>query len=357
MHRRGAVSVGWIVLIALLAVAVSAVVYLAMNPSNEGTADPAPLTQDQIDEKLGALQQDFQTALQEQQDLNRIAGQARAFTEDHPESQGGFVLLAQARMALKQWPQAYTAWQATLSFDQNAFEFNKMAGLCAAKLGKLKQALAHYQQAASNGQADSEVYAALGRLHLALEDIDSAERMFQQAKDARGPGEETNYRHEAYAGLADVSVVKGDFSAALELVDRAIKMAKLDSDGDIAAYHIQKARIYMDADRDEDAVTMLSYTWSEFADAPWRIESARLRAKLYQRADQLENAVNYLQTITEWHRVAEARDNETLANFTALLADWQIKAARIDDARISLHNLKTLAPEHPAIGELTARLR
>lgn len=306
------------------------------------------------------MQQDLQTAMQEKQDLSRLAGQARAFTERYPDSQGGYVLLAQTRMGLEQWDQAYPAWQLALAKDTaGAFEMNKMAGLCAAKLGRVDQALAHYQQAVqtTNDQADSEVYAALGRLHLALNDVASAKQMFNRAVEARGPRDETNYKHEAYAGLADVASVNNDIDSALSWIDRAIKMAKLDSDADSVAYHIQKARIYMDAGRDQDATAMLAYTWSQFPDSPWRIESARLRAKLYERDNQLDKAVDNLQAITEYHRMSETRDNQTLANFTALLAHWQIKANRIDAARISLHNLQTLAPNHPAINEIKVQLR
>lgn len=355
----GQASLVWIVLIVLFALALSAVIYLALNLGEEGGDTSPQATQEQIDEELGKLQQSLQTAMQEKQDLTRLAAQARAFTEEHPEQQGGYVLLAQARMGLYQWEQAYIAWQRALSFDASAFELNKMAGNCAAKLGDIEQAREHYQQAiaSTNDQADSEVYAALGHLYISTNDADKAEQHFKRAVDARGPGEDTNYKHEAYAGLANVAALRQQFDQALSWIDRAIKMANLDSDADSAGYHIQKAHIYMVADRDEDAVTMLNYTWSQFADSPWRIESARLRAKLYERAGQIDTAVDYLQSIAEWHRLAEQRNNETIANFTALLADWQIKANRRDAANISLHNLQILMPSHPAIAELKAKLR
>ncbi|MEM6258071.1 MAG: tetratricopeptide repeat protein [Planctomycetota bacterium] len=352
-------SVGWVLLLALLALVISAVISLAVTRSSEDASPERPaVSQEQIDQELGVLQQDFQTALQEKQDLSRLAAKARAFTERYPEEQGGYILLAQTRMGLKQWDQAYTALRQALTFDENTFELSKMAGLSAAKLGRIDKALSHYLAAiqATNDQADSEVYTALGRLYLALGSPLNAERVFNQAAEARGPGEETNYKHEAYAGLADVSAVGGDTEAALSWVDRAIKMSGIDSDADTAAYHIQKARIYMDAGRDQDAVTMLNYTWSEFADTPWRIESARLRARLYERADQLDKAVDHLQAITEWHRINENRNEETIAEFTALLASWQIKAGRIDDARVSLFNLQALVPGHPAIDGLKEQL-
>lgn len=357
-RAAGQASLVWIALVVLLALALSAVIYLALNRDDAGP-NTTPATQEQIDEELGNLQQSFQTAMQEKQDLTRLAAQARAFTEQYPDQLGGYVLLAQTRMGLEQWEQAYTAWQRALTLDDQAFEICKMAGNCAAKLGQIEQARVHYQQAidSTNDQADSEAYAALGQLHLALNDIEDAERLFNQAALAPGPGEDTNYKHEAYAGLADVAAVRENFEEALTWVDRAIKMANLDSDADNAAYHIQKARIYMDADRDVDAVTMLNYTWSEFADAPWRIESVRLRAKLYERDGKVDAATDYIQSITEWHRLEGSRNNETLANFTALLADWQIKAKRLDAASVSLHNLQTLMPTHPAIDELKAKLR
>lgn len=346
-------------LLVVLALAVSAVVYLALTHSSGSTPTRTPPSQEEIEKELALLQQAFQKALQEDLGLSRVAAQARAFTEQHPDNQGGYVLLAQVRMGQNQWGNAYAAWDKALSFDGSAFELSKMAGLCAAKLGDLERALSHYEQAvaAKNDQADSEVYAALGRLHLALDDPDTAEQVFNRAAEARGPNGEANYKHEAYAGLADVAVMRGDFDTALSKVDDAIKTARIDSKADEAAYHIQKARIYMDAGQDKDAVTMLEYTWSEFSETLWRIESARLRAKLYERDNQLDAAVNHVQSATEMQRVSETRDNETLANFTALLADWQIKANRTEDARISLHNLRTLKPDHPAIEGLKAKLR
>ena len=345
-------------LLVALAVAISAVVYLALTRGSGSTPPPPPPSQEEIENELALLQQAFQKALQEEHDLSRFAAQARSFTEQHPDNQGGYVLLAQVRMGQKRWGDAYAAWDQALEFDDGAFELSKMAGLCAAKLGDLEQALSHYEQAvaAKNDQADSEVYAALGQLHLGLGDPDTAEQMFNRAAEARGPREETNYKHEAYAGLADVAVVREDYDTALSWIDRAIRMANIDSKADEAAYHIQKAWIYMEAGRDDDAVTMLKYTWSEYADSPWRIESARLRARLYERGNRLDAAVDYLQSVTEWHRLSERRDNETLASFTALLADWQIKAQRTEDAQVSLHNLRTLKPDHPAIEQLKARL-
>lgn len=358
LHHTGKASVGIVVLLLLLAVAISAVVYVALNRDDGGEPAPPPATQEEIDEQLAGLQQAFQTAMQEKQDLSRLAAQARAFTEDHPDEQGGYVLLAQTHMGMDHWNRAYDALQGALALNDQAFELCKLAGVCAAKLGQNEQALRHYQQAvaATNDQADSDVYAALGQLHLSLRDADTAEQMFHRAVKALGPGDKTNYKHKAYAGLANVASVRKQFEEALSWIDRAIKMGGLDSDADSAGYHIQKANIYLEAGRDVDAETMLSYTWSEYPETLWRIESSRLKAKLYERASKLDAAVDYLQTITESHRMAETRDDETLAQFTALLADWQIKADRIDDAKVSLHNLKTLAPKHPAIAELKAKL-
>lgn len=360
LHRpsAGFVHLQWVVVTLLLVLALAVAIGL-LNRSNsvETTSSTAP--QEQIDKQLGELQQAFQTAINEKQDLTRIASQAKAFTEEHPAYQDGYVLLAQTRIGMEQWKPAYAALQKALELDAGAFELCKLAGACSAKLGNTQKALAHYKQAvaATNDQADSEVYAALGQLYLAVNNTDLAEEMFKRAAEAPGPGQDTNYKHKAYAGLAEVAAIRMQFDRSLSWIDRAIKMAGLDSDGDTAAYHIQKARLYMTAGRDEDAVTMLSFTWSQFPNTPWRIESARLRATLYERANELDTAVDYLQTLTEWHRLTETRDNKTLASFTALLARWQIKANRTDDARISLHNLEALAPKHPAIDELKAKMQ
>ncbi|MGB0768926.1 MAG: tetratricopeptide repeat protein [Phycisphaeraceae bacterium] len=332
--------------------------FLIDRPEASLTPTQGTAAQEQIDEELGELQRDFQTAMQEKLDVSRIAGRARAFTERHPDEPAGHVLLAQVRTAMQSWESAYAAWTKALAYDPDAFELCKMAGVTAAKLGRYEQSLIHYQDAveATDDRADAEVYAALGRLHLALGDPDAAEAMFVRAIDAPGPGDQTNWKHEAHAGLADVASVRGRFDEAIERIDRAIKLARIDSAADLAGYRIQKARIYIDADRDDDAVTMLGYTWSEHPRALWRIESASLRARLYKRAGELDKAADHIQSVTEWHRMADDRDEAVLADFTALLADWQIQANRIDAARISLHNLQTLAPEHPDIAPIQAKL-
>jgi len=121
-----------VILLLLLALAIGAVVYLAANRGDADSTAPPPPTQEEINQRLGVLQQAFQTALQEKQDLKRIAARADAFVQEHPDEPGGYVLLAQARMGLKQWAPAYAAWEKSLSFDEDAFELNKMAGLCAA---------------------------------------------------------------------------------------------------------------------------------------------------------------------------------------------------------------------------------
>gem|GEM_PF-2392735 len=361
--RAGRVRLDWVVVLVLLALAGAAVTYLALNRGPSDADDPnrvspRPMTQQEIDTELGELQQSFQTALQEELDLNRLAAKARVFTERHPNESGGHVLLAQLRIGLNQWEEAYQSWLNAIEQQPGGVDLYKMAGFSAARTGRLEQALVHYQDAAkaANDQADCEVYAALGRLHLALEGPEAAEQMFKRSQNAPGVGEKTNWKHEAYAGLADVAAVRSEYDAALEHIDHAIKMARLDSEADIAGYRIQKARIYMDAGRDEDAVTMLGHTWSQHPAALWRIESARLRAKLYERAQQLDKAVDYVQSVCEWHRLAEESDNLVLADFTALLADWQIKAQRYDAARVSLHNLVTLFPKHPRIDALKERL-
>lgn len=343
-------------MIVLLVLASAVVAYLAINRGPAGDDDPGrssprPMTQEEIDAELGELQQSFQTALQEELDLNRLAGQARVFTEQHPNETGGHVLLAQVRIGLNQWEDAYQSWLAAIRLQPGGVDLHKMAGFSAARMGIFEHALVHYQDAAkaANDQADCEVYAAMGRLHLSLEGPDAAEQMFKRAEEAPGVGEKTNWKHEAYSGLADVAAVRSDYDAAIEQVDRAIKLGKLDSEADLAGYRIQKARIYMDAGRDDDAVTMLAHTWSQHPAALWRIESARLRAKLYERAGEMDKAVDYVQSICERHRLAEERDDMVLADFTALLADWQVKTQRYDAARVSLHNLETLMPTHPRI--------
>ena len=128
-------------LIALLALAISAVVYLAVNRGDGNDDATSTATQEQIDQELGKLQQAFQTAMQEKQDLSRLAAQAQAFTEKYTDNQAGYVLLAQTRMGLKQWDQSYTAWKNALKIDDQGFELCKMDGFCAAKLGNNDRAL------------------------------------------------------------------------------------------------------------------------------------------------------------------------------------------------------------------------
>lgn len=318
------------------------------------TVDIAPPTQEDIDAQLGMLQQQFQSDLQEKRDLTRVYDQVRLFTLDHPEDQAGQMLFAQIQMQLNQWESAYLAWTRSLELDPNVVEVHKMAGFCAAKRGELEQAVKHYQGAAhvAGTRADNEVYHSLGRLYLALEDADAAEQSFSKALQAPGAGSRTNWKHEAYAGLADVAGTRGDFDQADTHLERAMKLAKLDSGADVVGYHIQQARLLMDRGQADDALAVLLSVAQSNRDAALRIESARLRARLYEQSGDLEKAVNHIATVCQLYQLKANRKDEQLGLFYALLAEWQIKAGRQDAARISIENLKTLLPDHPQLSSL-----
>lgn len=313
----------------------------------------------EIAAELALLQEEFQTAMQERLGLSRLEARVSDFTRRYPEQTDGHVLLAQIHARMLKWEQAYKSLTRALADKPNEVELNKMAGACAAKLNRLELAERHYLDAvrATGDAADCTVYAALGQIYLAMDNADQADQAFQRALKAPGPGEEPNYMHEARSGLADVAALRNDFEAAHEQIDRAIRLGNADSSADLVAYHIQKARLYMDAGQDDDAVTMLSHTWTAYPDARWRIESARLRARLYEQASELDKAVNHIATVCDYHQRDTGRMDRAVSNFVALLARWQIKAGQTEPASISLHNLQTLAPDHPELPELRKQLK
>lgn len=328
------------------------------DPWQQTTQTPTPVSQEEIDRRLAGLQEEFQKVLQEKLDLERFEARAQVFAEEFPEEPAGHVLVAQTRMSLRRWQGAYDAWLTARDLRADAFEYEKMAGFCAARLGRYEKAESHYRAAVQTmgERADSEVYASLGRLYLALDQPAKAESAFSSALVAPGPGDETNWKHEAYSGLANVSVLRDDCDGALETIDRAIRLAAVDSQADVVGYHIQKARIMMDCGSDADAVTMLTHTWQTLPDSQWRLESARLRAKLYERAGELGKAVNHVTLVCDWHQNAPERRDRVVADYVALLAEWQLKAGQADAARTTLFNLETLEPEHPRLNELKMKL-
>lgn len=334
-------------------------VYFAVNQRKtpEGPTNIV-LSPVEIEARLADLQQQFQTALQEKEDLTRLRSAIKLFTKEAPDEPAGHVLLAQIRMASNRWSGAYEALAQALELDPQAYELCKMAGFCAARLGHVEQAKIHYTAAVnvSDQRPDNEVYTSLGRLNLALSDDLAAEQAFEQSIRAPAPGGKTNWKHESYAGLADVASYRKLHDKAHEWVDRAIKHAKLDSSADLVGYQIQKARLFADADRPDDALAMLTHTWQTYPDSQRRIESARLRARLYEQAQELGKAVNHIAYVTDTHQRDPDRKDATLADFYALLAAWQIKAKQTDAARIAVQNLATLAPEHPALVKLRSDL-
>lgn len=351
-----------IVGLAVLAVgaAVVAGVLLLGAPDRRGAgAQGPPASQQAIDDRLGALQKQFQSALQEDRDLGRVFGRARLFTEDHPEEPAGHVLLAQVQMQTGRWSSAYESWSRALALDPGVFEVHKMAGFCAAKLGRLEQAVDHYRDAIelAGARADHEVHAALGRLYLSLGRPDDAEAAYEKSLDAPGAGNQTNWKHRGYAGLADVASVRGEYDLAQQHVDRALKLAKLDSKADTVGYRVQKARLYLDAGQPDHALAVLNDTARRDPDAALRIESTRLRAKLYEQAGDPERAVNHVASVCQLYQMQADRREDKLAALYALLAQYQIKAGRYDAASTSIANLETLTPKDPAIAPLRQALR
>lgn len=343
----------------LAGVGLASVLFAVFRPSdNPEAGKPVAVTQSEIDAELGALQEALQSALQEKKDLSRLYAKARLFTERFPGEPAGHVLLAQICLGSQRWSDAYLSWTRALELDPDGYELWKMAGFTAAKLGRLEESRAQYTQAAAiqGDRTDSDVFTSIGRLELVLGNLTEAEQAFTRALDAPGIGEKTNWKHEAYAGLADVASVRGDHDKAHELVDRAIKLAKIDSSADLAGYHIQKSRLYMDAGDHEQALTMLTHTWQLYPTSPQRIESAELRATLYEYAGDLARAVNHIAYVCETYQNNPQRIDDQLADYYALLATWQLKAGQLDAATTSVHNISTLVPTHPKLAELQQKL-
>lgn len=363
--RRAAGQVSPVLLGVLLLFAAggAVVAYLAFDhftrPDEDDGRKSTQARSEDIADELGALQQEFQTLLQENLELTRFEPRVDAFTRSYPNETDGHVLHAQVQMQMNQWESAYASWLRALEQDPESFELCKMAGFCSAKLGRLPQAEVHYRDAvrASGNTADNDVYAALGRLYLAMGDGSAAEEAFNSALEAPGAGGEMNWKHEAYSGLANVAALRGDYATAFSKVEQAIRIGNADSKADLTGYHIQKARIYMDAGRDDDAAAWLIHTWNTFPPSLYRIESARLRTKLYEEAGELDKAVNHATLVCDYHQRQPTRKNDEVAEFVALLARWQIKTHRTGAARISVDNLATLSPDHPQLEELRAALR
>lgn len=361
-RSAGRLSPVALAVLVLLSICIGAVAYLAIQGDKapgENTTKRTTQSAQQIADELAALQQEFQTVLQEKLDLPRFEARARDFAKRNPGETDGHVLLAQVRMQMQRWEEAYASWLRALEDMPEGFELNKMAGFCAVKLDRLAVAEQHYRDAVrvSGDAADCDVYAALGRLMIARGDTDAAELSFKRALDAPAPGEKTNWKHAAYAGLADVASLRGDLETAIQHIDLAINLANADSQADRAGYFIQKARIYRDAGQPEQAVAMLIFAWDQEPDAQWRIESARLRAALHEQAGELEKAVRHVAFVCDYHQRDPDRRDRIVAEYVALLAEWQIKAGLKNQAMISLDNLATLAPEHARLPELRAKLQ
>jgi predicted Zn-dependent protease len=310
--------------------------------------------------QLEALQAEVNAAMNDGQALPRLEARVRDFTRRHPGPWEGHLLLAQVRLRLSMWEPAYDSLTRALADQPESEELNRLAGDCAAKLGRLEQAERHYRAAiaAAGEGADSDMHAALGRLYLATDRVDLAEQAFNNSIAARyARGQDVNWRHKGHAGLADVASLRGDFDTALTQIDQALRFAESDSQADVTGYRIQKARLYMDAGRDDEAATMLAYAWSQEPEAQWRIESARLRATLFERAGEMDKAVNHVKLVCDMVQLSEDRRDDTLANLYALLARWQIKAGRTDAARLALDNARTLWPDQPQLDALRAQLK
>lgn len=353
------VTIPVVVGLAIAAVGGAVLAWVLLLRGGDGqTIEPTTMTQAAIDADLATLQEDFKTALQEKRDLTRVLARTKRFTEQHPDQLAGHILLAQTQMREQRWGPAYASWTRALELGPGVYEQYKMAGFCAARLDRLEQALGHYQDAvdAAGDRADYEVFASIGRLHLAMDNPDAAEQAFTRALNAPGTGDKTNWKHPGYAGLANVAAVRGEFEQAHQHIDRAIKLANLDSNADLVGYHLQKARLYLDADQPDNALAMLTTTWQQFDDAQERIESARLRAALYERADQTDKAVTHIAYVCDLHQRDPDRKDPVLAEFYALLAKWQLKAGQTQNARTSISNLRTLAPDHPDLAELKQEL-
>lgn len=318
------------------------------------------MTQAQVDARLAELQQEFEDIGNQGGDLTVFEAKIRLFTEQHPREAEAYVTLGLARVALLRWSDAYQAFLSAIRLKPGVYQWHQLAGFCSTKMNDNDQALGHYLDAleVAGDAADYTLYTNLGQLYLVLDQLDEAERSFTLALDAPPPpGEDTNWRHQGYSGLADVAAVRGDFEKAQEFIDLAIRFNPGDSGKKEVGYMIQKAWLYMDQGRDDEALRYLrDEVHRRHPDSAGRIESVRLRARLYERAGDLGAAVDHVSYYT-WDQTQQPeRIDAELANFFALQAEWQIKAGQFDAARHSLTSLENLAPQHTQLQSLRDQL-
>jgi len=365
----GKIDPSLICVLLLLVFALAAVAYLVFDEKDDTDDDlitpgevegqQAPPNPQIVEARLDALRQEFNTIIDEKLDATALEARVRVYTERHPENAGGFLLLGQARMSLLRWADAYEALSTSLQLKSDEPECHRLAGACAAELGRYDQAQQHYLDALriAGPRANCALYRNLGQLYLVRGDLDAAEQAYTRSLDAPAPpGEDTNWKHEGYAGLANVASQRGDLNTALQNIELAIVLSKAQTGSDEVGYYIQKARIYADAGQDEQAITTLVTTARNYRNADLRIEAVRLRARLYERAGNVGSAVEYINTILELRELANNDTDAELAEFYALLAQWQIHAGQNIQALNTLDVLRGLSPDHPQLEVLRAQL-
>ncbi|MEV6266561.1 LuxR C-terminal-related transcriptional regulator [Kribbella sp. NPDC051936] len=93
----------------------------------------------------------------------------------------------------------------------------------------------------------ADLHVGLAELDRELDDLDSAEAHLETARGLAAQGSITENRHRWYVAMAQVKVARGDFTAALQLLDEAEKLYRRGSYPELRPIAAMRARVHLAA--------------------------------------------------------------------------------------------------------------
>jgi len=261
------------------------------NPDQSPTS--SPLTHKKLDEALAAASQYLNT-----DKMGEAEKILEALQKDNPENTAVLRQLYELRLFQQNYQAAYTIIRKILDLGSTDPETYFNAGTIAFNIGKITQAAAHYQQAATLDTTNPKYPLYLAQMQVKLHEYTKAKVNLLKVINLNGS------IHEAFGTLAQIALLENKLDTAQQNIDRARTIAP-----DFFKWRLIEAKILRRKGNPEEALARLNaITDPKFLLLTELVEEkAQCWAMLNQPVNAAKEYINQLNQYPDaWHSALQA---------------------------------------------------
>ena len=305
-----------------------------------GLRPPPPPSDAEIESAVADLGEKLEAAIVNARDPAPLLPPAELLVERRPDLPAPHRLLGQILVELRQWPDAYAAFNQALTLDPQDAQLHRLAGGVAEQTQDWPTAQRHYEAARALRPQDPQLWVRLANIAVKQERFADAQPLLDAALARQAT------LHEAHALRAAVLRHQGDDDAALAALEQAYNLALVEGGEPLRRYAVRLADILQQRGQLVTASKVLRLPKPEDAFVP------EVMTPLGEVLAQLGLPFEAAQYFEQW-----VQREPLNADAAAQAVAYYLQANEATSARAMLVVLRRINARHPRLPELEAGLR